>query len=520
MNTKRILLAVLSTSLFITTTFSQNHQVLEKQYFPSEPITGLIVDGTFSVEYITGENSSITVIGDIKTTPKVKVETIVSKTEGTTFTKISGPECKLIIEGMKGDLKQIQLNGTTSFETKNAMETEKLVISTTGASSANIDGTFRFVVVESSGASKIMLTGTALNIVATASGVSEINISTMEYQEAKINSSGISHILVKQEADNQIISKGISIVEKKNKGEQDVTETITEDNIIIKTAEGDDDTFVNIIEKKITIKDKDGNTESITIGPFDIDIKKNKAVTFLNKRKSKFDGHWGGIELGINGYNTPDYNMDFPKKYEYMDLTFPKSMAFYLNLFEHNISFSKNQQWGMLSGLGFEWHNYRFSNDVWLDTQDNTLQGFYFNGDKVKKTKLMVSYITVPVIFEFQTNNKSRTNSFHVGVGVVGGLRIGSHTKAKFESRNSTYYLVNPNIYYFDIPEYEKFTTSSKIIKNRNDFNLNPVKLDATFRIGWSHINLFATYSLTPMFREKRGPELYPWAIGITLLGW
>ena len=520
MDTKRFLLAVLSVGLFLTPAFSQNHQVMEKQYSPSAPITGLIVDGIFSVEFITGDNPSITVVGDIDVVPNTKVETI-SQDDGTIFIKVNTGKGKLIVEG--DYLRHIELSGITSFETKTPIEVDALLITTSGTSSATIDGIFRSVVAEATGASAIHLTGTAHNIAVDASGVSEVDISKLEYQEAEINATGVSRISVKEGADNKVSSNGVSsinidiekIYQNEDADEQDIT-ILSAGNVIIKTTESSDSTSINIIESKIIIKD---GKETITIGPYDICIKPNQVIKIANRRKEKFDGHWGGIEIGINGYNTSDFNMNYPQGYEYLDLYFPKSIAFYLNLLELNVSLAKNQKWGMLSGLGFEWHNYRFANDVWLGMDNGALQGYYFGGTSIKKTKLMVCYMTVPLVFEFQTNNKSNVNSFHVGLGVVGGLRIGSHTKVKFEDKNASYYLTDA--LNAPAPPLENYFTSSKIkMKNHDDFYLNPLKLDATTRIGWSHINLFATYSLTPMFREKRAPELYPWTVGITLLGW
>ena len=524
MNTTRFFLALLGISLLVTTAFSQNHQVMEKQYFPSAHITGLIVDGVFLVEFTTGDTPSITVIGDVDVTPKIKVAEIISKNDETILVRVSSEDkkntkkCKLIVEsGKDGFLEQINLSGLVSFETKKPIEADELVINVSGASSATINGIFQSVVVESTGASSVHIAGTTHNILVKASGVSEVDISKLEYQEAEINAFGVSHVFVKPEADNTITNNDISLVSsspksEKKQDEQNISRMVVEGNVILKTAEGSDSTVMDFIDNKMVIGDANGNMEVISIGAYELCIKQNKAVKIWNKRKNKFNGHWGGIELGINGYNTPDFNMDYPKEYEYMDLTFPKSMAFYLNLLEFNVVFSKNQKWGMLSGLGFEWHNYRFLQDVWLDIHGGNLQGYYIYGDPVKKTKLMVSYMTVPLIFEFQTNNKCRSNSFHVGLGVVGGLRIGSHTKIKFENKNSSYYLSdNPNNY---------LVSGNKKMKKYNDFYLNPVKLDATFRIGWNRINLFTTYSLTNMFRKNRGPELYTWAAGITLLGW
>jgi len=56
--------------------------------------------------------------------------------------------------------------------------------------------------------------------------------------------------------------------------------------------------------------------------------------------------------------------------------------------------------------------------------------------------------------------------------------------------------------------------------RTKDQYHLNPFKLDATMRIGWSFLNFYATYSITPMFQKDQGPQLYPWAAGITLLGW
>jgi hypothetical protein len=56
--------------------------------------------------------------------------------------------------------------------------------------------------------------------------------------------------------------------------------------------------------------------------------------------------------------------------------------------------------------------------------------------------------------------------------------------------------------------------------KDQDSFELNPFRYDATVRIGWGIINLYATYSLNKMFENNGGPELYPVAVGITLAGW
>jgi hypothetical protein len=175
-----------------------------------------------------------------------------------------------------------------------------------------------------------------------------------------------------------------------------------------------------------------------------------------------------------------------------MDLNYTKSTAVSLNLFEQNINLV-NQKLGLVTGLGLTWNNYRFSKKNTILTDDGSFGG-KFDEDPTRtyeKSKLVVTYLKVPLMLEFQTNGKMKANSFHIGAGVVGGLRIGSHTKIVYDGNRS---------------------------KDKGDFYINPFKADAIAKIGWGVINLYGTYSLTEMFRSNKGPEVYPFEIGISLL--
>ena len=54
--------------------------------------------------------------------------------------------------------------------------------------------------------------------------------------------------------------------------------------------------------------------------------------------------------------------------------------------------------------------------------------------------------------------------------------------------------------------------------KDFQDFHLHPFRYDATARIGWGRLNLFASYALNSMFKEGKGPELTPFALGIRVV--
>ena len=236
-------------------------------------------------------------------------------------------------------------------------------------------------------------------------------------------------------------------------------------------------------------------------------------------RRDRYNGHWAGIELGWNGYVNSDFNMTFPANQQYLNLNTARSMTVNINPFELNLNLAKNH-FGLTSGLGFTVNNYYFTNSTLMIGDSSSLVAYNMvdqDGKEadMKVNKLVESWITLPVLFEYQTNARIKMNSFHVALGVVGGVRICSYTKQSFYARNTTYYLEDNNGKTFGSVYVDDHPTRTK-----DQYHLNPFKLDATMRIGWSFLNFYATYSITPMFQKDQGPQLYPWAAGITLLGW
>lgn len=241
-------------------------------------------------------------------------------------------------------------------------------------------------------------------------------------------------------------------------------------------------------------------------------------VPWCNKR-GKYNGHWAGIDFGWNGYVNSDFNMNFPAPYNYMNLNTARSMMVNLNPIELNVNIAKNK-FGFTTGLGFQLSNYFFTGNYALYGDLDSLAAFrVYDADgnivTTEKNKLFVSYLTLPLLFEVQTNPKFNLKSFHFTFGVIGGLKLQSYQKQEFTSYDQTLYLQTESGRVISSFEAEK-----PMRREHDQFFLNPFKVDATVRIGWSYLNLFATYSLTPMFQKDKGPELYPWTVGITLLGW
>ena len=240
-----------------------------------------------------------------------------------------------------------------------------------------------------------------------------------------------------------------------------------------------DTAIVRIGKKDVRVIDHDNGTE-ILWG-------KDK---HLKDDPNKFKGHWEGIEFGFNAFDKPDYSMYSPGDKDFMSLNQGKSLEFDFNFYELNIGLCKNYV-GLVSGMGLSFNNYRFENPYTLQKGQFMTEPVNLNPENLSKTKLAITYLNVPLLLEFQIPVNHNEGRLFVNGGIIGGVKIGSHTKVKYGDKKD---------------------------KDRSGFNLNSFKYEATARVGYKDICLFANYSLTPLFQSGKGPELTPFTIGISFL--
>jgi len=207
-------------------------------------------------------------------------------------------------------------------------------------------------------------------------------------------------------------------------------------------------------------------------------------------RSDRFNGHWEGVEFGFNGFDKPDYSMYTSSPQDFMALNQGKSAEFNFNFYELNIGLAKSYV-GLVSGMGLSFNSYRFDNPFTLERGANRTEPLPLDPENLAKTKLAVSYLNVPLLLEFQIPVNHNEGRLFINAGLVGGVKIGSHTKVKYGDNKD---------------------------KVRSGFNMNSFKYAATARIGYKDVSLFATYSLTPLFQTGKGPELTPFSIGISFL--
>jgi hypothetical protein len=175
---------------------------------------------------------------------------------------------------------------------------------------------------------------------------------------------------------------------------------------------------------------------------------------------------------------------DFP------DLNYARSRSFAMYAM-YGMKFTRSLS--LMSGLGIEWHNYRFTNNMTIREIDGMvtqtpIAAVVGDFSKVKRTKFTTTYLNVPLMLRLHFNR------FFVAAGVFGGYNIGSHTKIVFNDANGSKH-------------------------KHKDYNMRTATFEYgyTVRAGWRCIALFTHYYLNPLFDKDKGPQVYPFTIGVSL---
>ena len=389
----------------------------------------------------------------------------------------------------------IRLANASSLSSIGQIKGEKLKIEALGASDCQLSLDYNDVIVVLSGASDMKIYGRVNNFDISVGGASDFDSYGTKNLNTKVQASGASDVYVNPDSSLIADLTGASTLAFKKEPNLKIINSSASsdygqrDNSAEKVEFND----MSFYENGDTVRIDMGNGKRVIII---IDGENGVTINTNKKLKRKFIGNWSAVELGVNGYSTPKGSINMPKEYEFLELKYENSRVFNLNFMQQSINIINNK-FGFVTGMGLRWLNYRFSNNVILSGDSTKIYAYYDNSpDKsYSKSKLTAWYLTIPMIFEFQTNAHHNSRSFHIGVGLIGGFKLGSHSKQVYTSSGS----------------------GKQKNKTRDNFHLQPFVLDATTRIGWGPINLFATYSLIDMFRRDRGPELRPFTLGVIL---
>ncbi len=501
---KRLLIAfifIVSANIFAQESSSE----VKTRDYTLEQFSGIDIGGAFEIVIEQGETQNVKITAKEQFLDKLTVEVNDGILMIKTNTGILKNNEKIQVHITFTHLSSINISGVTEVNSASLIEASKLFIKSAGASEIDIELEVDDLSLEVSGAGKVKLKGNAQTLQADISGAGYLKAKQLKVENADVSVSGAGNAYLNVTNSLECSVSGAANVnysgnpETKNftkSGSGNISaEDVVEKEITVISV-NDDDEYVNVRVGGLGIEViEDGDTTKIALGRHNLIIDDKGNVKYRRCKNTKFNGHWGGVDLGVNGYLTKDRDLAIPPEYNFLDLKQEKSWTLSVNPFEQNFNLARNHL-GLITGIGLQWINYRFDNNIVLSGDSSTIYGFKDYSRNYTKSKLTVCFVNIPLLMEYQTNRHMKSNSFHIAAGMVFGLRIGSHSKMAYEDGSK-----------------QKF-------KDRDDFHLNPFKMDASVRIGWGWINLFGTYSINTLFKKNNGPELYPFTAGITLAGW
>tara|TARA_R110002050_G_scaffold149463_1_gene276063 strand:+ start:111241 stop:112098 length:858 start_codon:yes stop_codon:yes gene_type:complete len=234
----------------------------------------------------------------------------------------------------------------------------------------------------------------------------------------------------------------------------------------------------------------------IIISDTKVEEKKEKTntrvVSIFSTRRNRV---WEGFEIGFTGVSyTSDFNTSIPAGLEYFDPIESNSINWAINPFELDVRII-NEYVKFSTGLGYMAKNFTLANNYLLTKDpDGITRGYQDHTRTLVRNRFRTGYITAPAMLYFNTD-KDPSRAFRVGAGVVGGVKI-------FEA--------------YRLKHYQNGHKTRE--KYNGGYNANPFMLDLRAVVGYGGMNLYATYSTQGLFDSGKGPEVYPFTIGIAFV--
>lgn len=298
----------------------------------------------------------------------------------------------------------------------------------------------------------------------------------------------LSNVIIAQTTDSTLEKKPMVIDGKKIRitiDTKDKSEETKDSKIII-----GDDTMVIDDGKE---KPKVAKEEEIKI------IKKEKKKTYTrriddeDKESRKNPSNWFHMDFGFN-FLASNGTLDMPDNYKDLELENGKGCNFNLKIYEQSINLVKERLY-LVYGVGIDWNNYRFKNNVDLYKDSIPLAYSINKGIDYKKNKLVSTYLTAPLMLKFKFKEDKRGKAFKIAAGPQFGYLLNSHTKQKWDKEGD-----------------QKKKTSG-------DYNLTEFRIGYSVYLGYNDINFYARYYPDSAFKEDKGPDVNTVCLGITIGG-
>ncbi len=255
----------------------------------------------------------------------------------------------------------------------------------------------------------------------------------------------------------------------------------------IKAQEGS--VTIDTLRQTITV-DNGGDTTRIKLGKKTIIIIEDDDDEDDEKGDRNGEGHWAGFGINTNGFLNADGKIATGDAAGFLELDHARSIGFNFNLVEKRFPIFREYV-GLTTGLGIQWNRFALKNNVDVMVSADSTYGVENTTVDYKKNVLRSTYLQIPLLLEI-TTNKDNDKAWHISAGVVGGIRIGSSLKTKWEDAGKT--------------------NKDRV---KSNYNLNPFEAHATAIVGYGDISLYVNYGLTQVFEKDKGPNIAPVSAGI-----
>jgi len=244
----------------------------------------------------------------------------------------------------------------------------------------------------------------------------------------------------------------------------------TPEIILEEVEEAEDKEIVDTLEQDIDI--------TVTIGRRDFNMNDNLTTSWFN------------LGLGFNTVlNQGNFNLPSqPQFFEDWNLRMGNSTNVNLGIVQQKLNVIDHKI-NLVYGLNLDFNKFSYENDFFIDTESASWSTNAITQD-VKKNRLAVKYVQIPVMINFESNKGHHSKSFRLNAGGFAGMRIGSNQKVKFESDFN----------------------GNKKVKTRDDFNLENFQYGLRGEVG------FSTYQLNDMFENQTAEELRGLNIGVMVV--
>lgn len=449
------------------------------QIRPVSSFTEIVVSGALKVEYTNSDSSSLSV--KAKDHDMKNVETEIKN--GVLYVSNKGQvNAEVVVSVKNPSLKSIRISGASEFSNKGTYSVTNLEVSSSGSSELRLLLNCKSVSCQQSGASKIRLSGHSDTLRADIAGASNFGSFQLESDVVNVSTSGASVAKIKGNKVVHANATGASEIKIKGNPSELSAEASTAANI------------TRVVDNS---QSKESSTDTTVYNL------KNRKIIVIGKEEDEEDKdedepsfkHWHGFSMGVNGYVNPNYSSAMTTANKYMDLDYSRSFNFQFNIIERQFNIV-NDYFKVVTGFGFDYHIYALANRTVLNPDSSYTSGITDNdpAKSFEKNRFRNTYIQVPLLLEVNTSSNPK-KTFHIAAGVVGQYLISSRTKQVFV---------------------ENGNKQTKI--KRDNFNLRPIAAKALVNVGYRNFTVFGEYSLTSLFQKNKGPELYPFTLGVRLV--